>query len=210
MLFPMIRISILLALVWLSGGAAASDDLARAIVSAHWDAAHRAYARMAPSQSIKALRPLATDNVVMSQWFLADALAQQGAKEEAARWLYTASLGTRLDASICVMRAADLVESRFAHAYDVRFRTLRRDEPRRREALKQAVVFHDQRRQRSKQPDWVCQLVNQEAGKPRGRITVPEQRWPAQRERALQEYRRQTGLDFSRSPDLIPIRSAIP
>ena len=122
-----------------SAGAQTATDLQRSLVQAHWFPAHQAYQATPFQVSIPVLRQMANDNYVIAQWFLADALAHQGQDEEATAWLYTASLGTRMDASLCKMRTSQHVEYRFLDVFRPQFDRIRKHEKNRYNALQKAA-----------------------------------------------------------------------
>lgn len=188
-----------------SAGAQTATDLQRSLVQAHWFPAHQAYQATPFQVSIPVLRQMANDNYVIAQWFLADALAHQGQDEEATAWLYTASLGTRMDASLCKMRTSQHVEYRFLDVFRPQFDRIRKHEKNRYNALQKAVAFHRARIDQSTAPDWVCSMVGFEAKRPPKQPTYDRKSWQAARTRVLEDYQKQTGLNFSRSPDLFKI-----
>lgn len=180
----------------------------KAIQDADWQAAMASYQATPAPQAIAALRAMAEGNVVMAQWFLADALAATGKGEEAARWLYSASLGTRMDASVCRIKEAQLVEYRFIRAFSRHFDPVRANPRWRRTGLEAAVAFHRSRMDRSAGSQWVCQLVAREIHKVPRNPLRPEKQWAKARERVMEDYQRETGMDFSRTPDLFRINPA--
>lgn len=182
-----------------------ASELQRSLDQGHWFQAHHSYQSTPFQVSIPVLRQMANNNHVMAQWFLADALAHQGQDEEATQWLYTASLGTRMDASLCKMKAATFVEFRFLDTFRPQFDRLRKNDRNRYNALQRAVAFHRSRVAKSASPTWVCSMVAIEAKRPMRNPAFEDRQWEQFRYRALQEYQKQTGLDFSRSPDLFPI-----
>jgi hypothetical protein len=188
-----------------SAGAQTASDLQRSLIQAHWFPAHQAYQATPFQISIPVLRQMANDNYVIAQWFLADALAHQGQDEEATAWLYTASLGTRMDASLCKMRSSMHVEYRFLDAFRPQFDRIRKHEKNRYNALQKAVAFHRARSGQSAAPDWVCSMVGVEAKRPLRQPAYDRKTWQTARVRVLEDYQKQTGLDFSRSPDLFQI-----
>lgn len=177
-------------------------DLQRAVLSSNWNQINQAY-RTTPTQtSIPVLRKMANENYVIAQWLLADALALQGQDAEATTWLYMASLGTRMDASLCRNKNSTLIEYRFLDAFRPQFDRIRVHPQNRYNALMQSVAFHKGRLRQSADPTWVCSMVAQETKRPSKNLTVSSEAWPNNRQRILVEYQKQTGLDFSRTPDL--------
>lgn len=174
----------------------------------HWVQAHYSYQSTPFSVSIPVLRQMANDNHVIAQWFLADALAYQEQDEEATIWLYTASLGTRMDASLCKPKASNFVEFRFLEAFRPQFDRLRKNEKNRYNALQRAIAFHRTRVSKSASPTWVCSLVSIEAKRPMKSPVFEEHEWENLRYRTLLDYQKQTGLDFSKSPDLFKFTPA--
>lgn len=188
-----------------SAAAQTSPALEQAVTSARLEAVQLVYASTAVPLSVATLRPMAQANHVLAQWLLADALAQQHQDREAAHWLYSASLGTRMDAALCRMRDAKTMEFRLLQSSTARFDALRRNEALRRDALSSAIAFHRTRLARSAEPGWVCRLVAAESRRPLKQPLEPVETWQARRAAVLVEYQKQTGLDFSRSPDLFRI-----
>ena len=182
--------------------------LKQAIETANWQEAMANYQATPLAQSIPLLRGMAERNVVMAQWFLADAMAIAGKGEEAARWLYSASLGTRMDAELCRMDEAKVVEYRFIRAFSARFQAVRANPAWRRSGLRAAVAFHRDRLQHSAHSEWVCQMVAREAQKVPRKPLKPQKQWEDARARVMEEYQHETGMDFSRSPDLFKINPA--
>lgn len=193
------------ALLFCSSVEASGNDLNHAIAQANWNNAMYYYQNTPLSQSIPVLKGLSENNVVMAQWFLADALAKTGKPEEASKWLYTASLGTRMDSKICRQRDADSVEYRFVHAFSRQFSPLRANDEYRRQGLTHALAFHKPRLGRSAQPDWVCRMVANESTKRTRTLTTPDRRWEDTRTTVFEDYQKQSGLGQTRSPDLIRI-----
>ncbi len=197
-----------------SGAAHAQSHptLSTAIMDANWNDSNWFYQNSSIDQNIATLTPLAQNNVVMAQWFLADALARQGRDAEATVWLYSASLATRMDSALCRQKDAETIEYRFLHTFANQFSRLRANEVNRSNALNSAIRFHSTRLQASNQSDWVCRLVVHEtkrapSKKPRP-IKIPvakSETWMETRQRVFEEYKKQTGMDFSKTPDLIPI-----
>lgn len=199
----------------LAGGAAAqaqTPNLTTAIMDANWNDSNWLYTHAPVDQNVAVLTPLAKNNVIMAQWFLADALAQQGKDAEASVWLYSASLATRMDASLCRQKEAQSIEYRFLQTFAPQFARLRANQQNRTQALRSAIRFHGAHLQNSNQPDWVCRLIAHEIKRPAGKkpraIRIPlakQEVWLDNRTRVYDEYKKQTGLDFSRTPDAIPI-----
>jgi len=185
-----------------------TGSLSAAIIDANWNNANWIYSNSSVESNVAVLTPLAQNNVVMAQWFLADALARQGKDSEAAVWLYSASLATRMDGALCRQKQTETIEYRFLQMFAPQFARLRANETYRRNALTSAIRYHGTRLQASNQPDWVCRLVAHETARP-GRALrnsmARNQVWMDTRKRVFEEYKKQTGLDFSRSPDLIKI-----
>lgn len=196
----------LLSLLAIPAGAHAQDAraLQASLVDSNWAQAHQAYQSTPYQASVPLLREMAAGNHTMAQWFLADALAQLGQDKEATLWLYTASLGTRMDASICKGKRAGLVEYRFLEAFLPRFDRLRANDAHRREALMGALSHHKQHPSTAN-PTWVCQMVAHELRRPPSRPFINQTEWATVRQRVMIDYQRQTGLNFSRSPDLIDL-----
>lgn len=191
---------------------AQAPTLTSAIMDANWNDSNWLYSNASPDYNIAVLTPLAQNNVIMAQWFLADALARQGRDLEATTWLYSASLATRMDASICRQKEASTIEYRFLQTFSPQFARLRAHEKNRTQALRSAIRFHGERLQSSNQPAWVCRLVTLEVKRPPSKkpriikIALAKQdSWVELRTRVFDEYKKQTGLDFTRSPDALLI-----
>ena len=178
------------------------EDLRRSIDQASWHESNIVYRSIPVQQSTPILQSLAEKNQVMAQWFLADALARQGRYEDATFWLYTASLGTRMDSRICFHDNAPNVEGRFIHQFSARYERLRTNDGWRRQGLERAVAFHRNRLEGSHFTPWVCRLLQQEFGSALTNPWHSESYWLSMREKAFKDYQHQTGLDFSRTPDL--------
>lgn len=219
MLSPFIARGFLLMALAFAGAAQAhaqTPTLTTAILDANWNDSNWLYASATPEQNVAVLTPLAQNNVIMAQWFLADSLARQGRDAEATVWLYSASMATRMDASLCRQKEAQSIEYRFLQGFSPQFARLRANQTNRTQALRSAVRFHGERLANSNQSDWVCRLVAHETKRPATRkprayklaIARPES-WLDYRTKVFEEYKKQTGLDFSKSPDAIlisPIR----
>lgn len=182
-----------------------TSRLHEAISQASWNNSMYYYRSTPIQESLPFLRTLAENNVVMAQWFLADALAEIGNPQEAAKWLYTASLGTRMDARICRLRASENVEYRFATAFSKNFDPIRADDEHRRYGLVNALAFHKQRTEKSSHPDWVCRMVQGESNRKTRTMVMAEKSWENTRKGVFDDYERQSGLANMRSPDLIRI-----
>lgn len=210
----LVRSALILALAGVGAvhAQAQTPTLTTAIMDANWNNANWLYAQAPVEQNIAVLTPLAKNNVIMAQWFLADALAQQGKDAEASVWLYSASLATRMDASLCRQKEAQSIEYRFLQTFAPQFARLRANQQNRTQALRSAIRFHGAHLQNSNQPDWVCRLVSHEVTRPAAKkprpVRIPlvkQESWLGNRTRVYDEYKMQTGLDFSRTPDAIPI-----
>ena len=199
------RIFATLALLFSSTAMAGPDELHHAIAQANWNNALYQYQNTPVGQNIPLLKSLSENNVVMAQWFLADALARTGNPQEATKWLYTASLGTRMDSKICRTRAAETIEFRFIHVFSPQFSPLRANDQYRRHGLTQALAFHGARLSKSSHPDWACRMIANESTRKVRTLTTPESRWMDARNSVLKDYREQAGLGKTRSPDLIRI-----
>lgn len=198
-----------LLLLFSSSAAASTDELHHAIAQAHWGNALYHYQRTPVSQSVPLLKLLAENNVVMAQWFLADALAKTGQPQEATRWLYTASLGTRMDSKVCRASGADTVEYRFVHVFSDQFSPLRANDEYRRHGLTQALAFHSSKLGKSSHADWVCRLLAHESPRRARVLTTAESRWMNSRQAVFKDYREQSGLGQARTPDLIRINPVV-
>ena len=181
---------------------ALAQDIQRSIETANWQESVAAYRATPLQQSTPVLRALSQNNNVMAQWFLADALALQGQHVEATYWLYSASLGTRMDSTLCLQDNANTLEGRFVKQFSRQFDVLRANDRWRRQGLERAVEFHRQRLQGSKSPTWVCQLLQHERPTALRYPWHDTPYWLNLREQAFKSYQSQTGLDFSRTPDL--------
>lgn len=203
---PSFKILIFSFLVLMAGGRTAFGNggvaLEQAILSSDLPKAMKAYAETPLSVSIPVLTSMAQSNVVMAQWFLADALAQTHQDPEATLWLYTASLGTRMDASICRIRGSKGLEYIFVQTFSKEFDRLRENEKLRREALSRAVAFHQRRAIQSAIPNWTCTITSSWLKRPPSNNMLPQADWQSARQKEIRSYQKQTGLDFSKSPDL--------
>lgn len=185
--------------------ASQGSRLHEAISRANWNDSMYYYRSIPIRDSLPLLRTLSENNVVMAQWFFADALAETGNPQEAAKWLYAASLGTRMDAKICRLRESENVEYRFASAFSKNFAPIRADDEHRRYGLTNALAFHKRRIGKSSHPDWVCRMVQGESRRKTRTMVIVESRWEGMRKGVYDDYEKQSGLANARTPDLIRI-----
>lgn len=156
------------------------------------------------------LTPLAHANWPLAQWLLADTLAQSD-PEQATHWLYRASLGTRMDVAVCRLREAKSIEYLLLEAFKHRMAPLRSNDQWRTKAIQDAVLYHSKHTAASAHTPWACEmaaLMAQTNGKRIRRNWVdPADQWERKRREAMEAYKIESRLDFSKAPDLIPIEN---
>lgn len=143
---------------------------------------------IAPLAAAERLRPWAEDNNTPAMWLLAERLWYAKRYQDSANWVYTADLGTRMDASVCMDNTAVGLESHVVHAFSDTVQAARQDPEVMRNAIVFALDFHQHHLNHPGDPRWVCSM----AARPENShlpIVVSESQWNRRRAYQLDAYR---------------------
>lgn len=185
------------------------SELHDAIIRTDVARAFNIYPQIPLSEKTPLLQELSNQNIVLAQWFLSDSLIAQGRKREGLNWLYTASLGTRMDMAICKSKDAKFLEGNFLNYFSNAVNQVRYDEVNRRDALNFALLFHSSKKSNSYIPEWACYLTTPtpKAGR-RVLYSQNQTTWFNIREKVYLEYQRNAGFDTSKPLELFKIVSS--
>lgn len=146
---------------------------------------------VSPIAAAERLKPWAEDNNTPAMWLLAERLWYAQRYQDSANWVYTADLGTRMDASVCMDNTAIGMERTIVHAFSDTVQAARRDPAVMRDAIVFALDFQQRHLTHPGDPRWVCSM----AGHPQDSrlpIVVSESQWNRRRAYQLDTFRAQS------------------
>lgn len=115
----------------------------------------------------KALLEATAKNDVQSMWMLGNHMWVTGRKADGAKWLYTARLGTLMDAQSCFEVAArNETDKLMGHFYSIRLREIARDFGLHQRSVKDAIIFQNANIRKAYRPNWTCKYWAKAMGKP--------------------------------------------
>lgn len=196
------RLSLLLLplLLWTAAAqaqvSAGSREMLLALAQKDYQLAYQRFAKLPPQEAARALLPAAQRNNTPAQWMLAQAYWAAGEKEKSGRWVYTARMGTLLDASVCMTARANEIESMIATNYKTLLSAVRKDHMLEQEALRFAGNHYVNTFRLYQDPAWTCRMwfAQPDKSKTRSYKILAQETWVEKRKAALTDILNRSGL----------------
>lgn len=122
-----------------------------------------AYYNISPSATSERLKKWALRGDTAATWILAEQYYKAKRNQESANWTYTAFLGTRIDANLCINKTAAGLERNVVSSFFDTVQAARTDATVMRDAIVFAIDTQSTIKAEERRPLWLCSLVQHDS-----------------------------------------------
>lgn len=148
-----------------------------------------AYYNISPSATSERLKKWALRGDTAATWILAEQYYKAKRNQESANWTYTAFLGTRIDANLCINKTAAGLERNVVSSFFDTVQSARRDATIMRDAIVFAIDTQSTIKAEERRPLWLCSLVQHDSS---NNGLMDSSLWSTEIERQIKIFTEQT------------------
>lgn len=138
-----------------------------------------------PSATTERLKVWAEKGDTAATWILAEQYYKAQRYQESANWTYTAFLGTRIDANLCINKTAGGLERNVVSSFFDTVQAARRDATTMRDGIVFAIDTQTKIKPDGRRPLWLCSLV---AHDPTNNGLINTSSWSTEVERQIKIF----------------------